>query len=69
MQVGTFTYMFHKLTYEWLLTCRRKNPFGLLVAFGKEGKAVGELYWDDGEALGRCHISVNTTLVAANILI
>ncbi|EGW32344.1 Glucoamylase 1 precursor [Spathaspora passalidarum NRRL Y-27907] len=29
----------------------RKNPFGLLVALDKDGKAAGKLYLDDGESL------------------
>ena len=25
---------------------------GLIVALGKDGKAQGELFWDDGESIG-----------------
>ena len=31
---------------------RRKNAFGLLVAFCRCSKANGSIYWDDGESLG-----------------
>ena len=26
---------------------------GLIVALGKGGKAQGELFWDDGESIGK----------------
>ncbi|XP_041362596.1 lysosomal alpha-glucosidase-like [Gigantopelta aegis] len=29
----------------------RRNKFGLLIVTGHDGKASGELYWDDGEVL------------------
>ncbi|XP_076305653.1 lysosomal alpha-glucosidase-like [Tachypleus tridentatus] len=32
-------------------TASRKNPFHLLVALDKNGRACGELYWDDGDTL------------------
>jgi len=32
-------------------TASRLNPFGLLVALGRDGGAVGEIYIDDGESL------------------
>ena len=32
--------------------CSRKKPMGLLVALGDDGKARGELFWDDGESIG-----------------
>eukprot|EP00794_Sanderia_malayensis_P005372 gene5372-6044_t len=30
----------------------RKKPFGLIVALNNKGKAVGSLFWDDGESDG-----------------
>nr|XP_058944408.1 maltase-glucoamylase-like [Pocillopora verrucosa] len=29
----------------------RQNPLGLIVALGDDGKATGQLFWDDGEAI------------------
>ena len=37
-----------------ILIYRRKNKFGLCVALDVNGVAHGELYWDDGEELGKC---------------
>ena len=34
-------------------TASRKNQFGLLVALDDKQTARGELYWDDGESLGK----------------
>ena len=31
----------------------RLNPMGLLVALSDEGSASGDLFWDDGESIGR----------------
>ena len=39
--------LFVKLYY------RRKNKFGLLVALTSGSTATGELYWDDGESMGK----------------
>lgn len=30
----------------------RLNPMGLIIALDDNGKASGELFWDDGEARG-----------------
>ena len=35
-----------------LLCCSRKKPMSLIVALGDEGKASGQLFWDDGESIG-----------------
>ena len=39
--------------YPMHLTRRRKNKFGIVAALDANGIANGELYWDDGEELGR----------------
>jgi len=31
----------------------RKNDFELIVALNEAGNANGELYWDDGDSLGK----------------
>ncbi len=31
----------------------RNNPMGLMVALDDSGSASGDLFWDDGESLGR----------------
>lgn len=33
--------------------CSRLKPFNLLVAQNHDGLATGELYWDDGEYVGK----------------
>ena len=38
-------------TPSYTLTKSRLNPYSLLVALDKSGKASGELYLDDGESL------------------
>ena len=35
-----------------LLYYSRSNPMGLIVALGDLDQARGDLFWDDGEALG-----------------
>ncbi len=34
----------------------RGNPFQLLVALSQSGGASGNLFWDDGDALGMFHL-------------
>ncbi len=34
-------------------TASRKNKFGLLVALTGDGMASGDLYWDDGDTVGK----------------
>ncbi len=35
------------------LILTRANPFQLLVALSQSGNAHGNLYWDDGDSIGR----------------
>uniref|UniRef100_A0A8C0ZWX1 Sucrase-isomaltase, intestinal n=1 Tax=Castor canadensis TaxID=51338 RepID=A0A8C0ZWX1_CASCN len=36
----------------------RKNPLGLIIALDENNEAKGELFWDDGQSIGECHVSV-----------
>lgn len=42
-----------KFHFQLMSTPSRENPMGLLVALDDEGFALGELFWDDGEGLGK----------------
>ena len=33
--------------------CSRQNSFGLIVAPDQGGNATGDLFWDDGDTVGR----------------
>ena len=34
-------------------TASRKNKFGLIVPLSTDGTACGELFWDDGDSVGK----------------
>ena len=40
---------------------RRKNKFGIVAALDTNGIANGELYWDDGEELGKLWVCLYFT--------
>ena len=46
------TYRFQNKTVDFLIYFKnsRKNSFRLIVAIGADGKARGDLFWDDGDS-------------------
>ena len=38
-------------------TLSRQKPFGLYIALDEQENAKGELYWDDGDSLGKYKIN------------
>jgi len=32
--------------------CSRRNPFHIKVYLDADGKATGDLFWDDGDSIG-----------------
>lgn len=45
----------HPLTTVCIFS--RATPFTLLVALDKNMEANGELYWDDGETIGKSQVT------------
>jgi len=41
----------------------RKNDFELIVALDEAGNAKGELYWDDGDSLGKTNFVLSNHIV------
>lgn len=42
-----------------LLFFSRKNPFGMLIALDDNGQASGQLFWDDGDGIGKVYLYNN----------
>ena len=42
--------------------CSRQNPFHLKVYLDADGRATGDLFWDDGDSIGCYHLNILRTL-------
>lgn len=43
----------HSSYFIYFLLLSRQRPMGLIVAFDKDTSARGELFWDDGDSIGK----------------
>jgi len=41
----------------------RKNNFELIVTLNETKNAIGELYWDDGDSLGKTYLVLNDCIL------